>query len=314
MPAPDRWIQAATPTIPLRRPPMGRPTPGGPITLPGQAPPPAPRGQVGSPGARAAFGGYETQAQLPGYMRSMWQGGRPTWGQPQAQQAGGPPGWYMPSMQEQQAAYRTSAGIDPRAQAPATTIDWINVAMNLRSAADRREQDRLTWEYKELQDQRSWDMTTRQLDEMMRQFGITSGATADWRQGQLGMQQARLGQQYAQMQQTGAYQQQGLSQRWAEMEMQRQQQAAALQQRRREMGAGIGQQIAGLQSQQWAQGMPYALPSGTMFAPGMGPGGPVSEMARRSGVSYTPPRLAKTPPPSRKDMIQWIDDAIGAFA
>jgi len=150
------------------------------------------------------------------------------------------------------------------------------------------------------------------------------GATAAWRQEQekrlwaqmqqTGQyQQAGLGQQYAQMQQTGAYQQQGLQQRWAEMEMQRQAQAASLAQRRREMGASIGQGIAGMQSQQWAQGMPYALPSGTMFAPGMGPGGPVSEMARRSGVSYTPPRLPKAPPPSRQQMEQWIDAAIAKF-
>lgn len=212
------------------------------------------------------------------------------------QQAQG--GFFMPSMEEQGQVYRIAGGIDPRAQQPPTApgiMDWINAAMNIRSAADKREQDRL-----------SWEDTNRQFDEMLRQFEMTSGATADWRQ-------AQLGQGYAQMAQTGAYQQQGIEQQWAQMEMQRQQAAAALAQRKQEMGASIGQGIAGMQSQQWAQGRPWALPSGTQFAPGMGPGGPVSEMARRSGVSYTPPSLAKAPPPSSKQMEDWINAAIAKF-
>jgi len=192
-------------------------------------------------------------------------------------------------------------------------MDWIKAAMDIKAAADKREQDRLNWEYKELQDQRDWDVANREFAELLRQFQVTSGGLADWRQGQLGQQQADLAQRYAQMQQTGAYNQASLAQRWAQTEMERQAAAAQLGQRRREMGADIGQGIAGMQSQQWAQGMPYALPSGTMFAPGMGPGGPVSEMARRSGVSYTPPRLAKTPPPSSAQMEAWISDAIAKF-
>jgi len=202
----------------------------------------------------------------------------------------------MPSTEEQGAAYRIGAGIEPRAQPGIGIKDVWDMAWDMRNFNERKRLAELDVE-----------LANRQFDEMMRQFQTTSGATADWRQ-------AQLGQQYAQMAQTGAYQQQGLQQRWAEMEMQRQQQAALLAQRKREMGASIGQGIAGLQAQTWAQGMPYQLPKGTMFAPGFGPGGPVSEMARRAGVSYVPQRVPQAPPPSRKEMEQWIEAAIAKFS
>jgi len=131
-------------------------------------------------------------------------------------------------------------------------------------------------------------------------------ATAAWRQAQ----EKRL---WAQMGQTGGYNQAQLAQRRAEAEMQRQAAAAQLGQRQREMGADIGMGLAQTQAQTWAQGLPYQLPKGTMFAPGFGPGGPVSEMARRAGVRYTPPRIPEAPPPSRKEMEQWIQDAIAKF-
>jgi len=297
-----RWTEAAMPrpTIPPRRP-----TPSGPIVLPGQAPPAGPS-RFRPSGSAVAASERRTRGLATGprarYARAYI---------PQQQQ----PSFFMPSVEEQGAAYRIGAGIDPRAQAvqPPGIMDWIKAAMDIKAAADKREQDRLNWEYKELQDQRDWDVANREFAELLRQFQVTSGGLADWRQGQLGQQQADLAQRYAQMQQTGAYNQASLAQRWAQTEMERQAAAAQLGQRRREMGADIGQGIAGMQSQQWAQGMPYALPSGTMFAPGMGPGGPVSEMARRSGVSYTPPRLAKTPPPSSAQMEAWISDAIAKF-
>lgn len=303
MPDPGQmWAQQLmSPTIPLRRP-TPRPTPG-PLVLPGQAPRPSVSPASGwavlDPWARGA----------PGVMPPP-RGGR----RYLPPQDTGPKTIldYL-SPEEYGRGLRIEAGLEPRAQAPPSIVDLANLALSTRAAADRREQDRRNWEYKQEQDRIAWERQGQQLDEMMRQFGITTGATADWRQGQLGMQQAQLGQQYAQMQQTGQYQQGTLAQRWAEMEMQRQQQAAQLAQRRREMGASIGQGIAGLQAQTWAQGMPYALPSGTMFAPGMGPRGPVSEMARRAGVSYTPQRVAKANPPTRAEMEDWIRSAIERF-
>ena len=153
---------------------------------------------------------------------------------------------------------------------------------------------------------------------------LAATATAVYRAAQLEIDRLTEERMREQMEATQAYNQQSLSQSWAiaqmsqqqqqaELAAQQQQAAATLAQRKREMGAQIGTGIAGLQAQTWAQGLPYQLPKGTMFAPGFGPGGPMSEMARRAGVSYMPPRIPAAPPPSRREMEEWIQAAISKF-
>lgn len=101
--------------------------------------------------------------------------------------------------------------------------------------------------------------------------------------------------------------------RQAQLAQQAEMERLAREQRRREMAAQIGQHVANLQSQMWAEGIPNTLPTGTQFAPGFEPGGPVHAMYRQAGLNYQPTRLAETPPPSQEQMTAWIEDIMRRF-
>lgn len=89
--------------------------------------------------------------------------------------------------------------------------------------------------------------------------------------------------------------------------------AARLAQQRQQMASQMGQAITGLQSQQWATGLPWALPDDTTFVPGFEPGGPVGDLARMGGSVYTPPRAQQWPAPTKAEMEQWLADALARF-
>jgi len=87
-----------------------------------------------------------------------------------------------------------------------------------------------------------------------------------------------------------------------------------LAQRRKEMAAAIGETVAQLASQNWATGMPWALPEGTRYAPGFETGGPVSALYGMAGLGYTPTPLAEYNPPSSERLMQYVAEALGRYA
>jgi len=111
---------------------------------------------------------------------------------------------------------------------------------------------------------------------------------------------------------------------WATLEQRKQEFAQSLaqqaelarlarEQAQREQALALGQAIANAQSQQWAEAMPWVLPADTTFVPGFEPGGPVSQMARMGGATYTPPRAQKAPPPTAAEMEAWLQSALQHF-
>lgn len=179
-----------------------------------------------------------------------------------------------------------------------------------------------TWYQRELIRQAQERITQQRLQDLM---GLGGGQQPTWYQrGQLGLgqekfayqqQQDVLAQQLAQQrfglsqQQLAGqqeYQQQSLAQAW----MLAQQQLAQAQ---REMAAAIGGQMAGIKAQTWAQGLPHELPRGTQFAPGMGPGGPASRLARMSGAQFAPMRIAPSPPPSPQELMTLVQQSLSRF-
>ncbi len=118
---------------------------------------------------------------------------------------------------------------------------------------------------------------------------------------------------------------------WAQLDLEREQMAQQAQQfaqslaqaaeieaqrraqQQREMAAAMGQAIASLQSQQWETGLPWRLPTGTQYAPGMEPGGPASRLAQMARAAYTAPRIVPSNPPSRSEMESWLAAALKRF-
>lgn len=98
-----------------------------------------------------------------------------------------------------------------------------------------------------------------------------------------------------------------------QMEAQMALEREVLAQRRKEMAAGIGEMVAQLVSQNWATGLPWALPEGTRYAPGFEVGGPVDALYGMAGLAYSPTPLAKYNPPSSDRLMGYVADAIGRF-
>ena len=84
-------------------------------------------------------------------------------------------------------------------------------------------------------------------------------------------------------------------------------------QQQREMAAQLGNAIAGYQSQQWATSLPWKLPTGTQYAPGMEPGGAASRMAQMARTAYNAPRVVESNAPSREEMERWLESALRKF-
>ena len=118
---------------------------------------------------------------------------------------------------------------------------------------------------------------------------------------------------------------------WANLDLQREQMAQQAQQfaaslaqaaeierqrreqQQREMAAAMGQAIAQMQSQNWQTGLPWRLPAGTQYAPGMEPGGVASRLAQMARTAYTAPRVPESNPPSRGEMERWLEEAMKRF-
>jgi len=125
-----------------------------------------------------------------------------------------------------------------------------------------------------------------------------------WQQQQATMQQQAQQQQLAQ--QMAMFQQ--------EQELQRQLAEQQRQQRMRELGASIGQHLNAMESQNWAQGLPYALPIGTETPPGFEMGGPVNMLWSMAGApSYSPMQIGPSPAPGMGQMREVIQRAIERF-
>ena len=287
----QQWAQTATltPTVPLRRP---TPTPG-PTPVPG----PTPTSPADYWAARAMMSGQATPGMGGGTtspQAAMGAGGA-VGGRVRPSPTGGGI-WEWIQKLFGQTPEAIPGGLDPyRSQQTGAMPPGV------QGAASPTTGMRITWRQKP---QQEWTMNDWMEFEKYKQ---------DQANEMNEYQIATIANQQAQLSQAWAIAQMNLTQSQAEAAQQAQQAQAQLAQRKREMGAQIGTGIAGMQSQQWAQGLSYQLPKGTMFAPGFGPGGPMSEMARRAGVSYMPPRIPAAPPPSRREMEQWIADAIAKF-
>jgi len=156
-------------------------------------------------------------------------------------------------------------------------------------------------------------------------MGLAAGRQPSWLQReQMGLSREEFAwqQQQAQLAQQLAQQKFGLSQQQFAGQQEYQQQSLAqarmialqqLAQAQRELAAAIGGQVAGIQAQTWAQGLPFELPRGTQFAPGMGPAGPASRLARMSGSQFTPMRIAPSPPPSPQELMTLVQQAASQF-
>jgi len=116
----------------------------------------------------------------------------------------------------------------------------------------------------------------------------------------------QLGYSYASLAQQKTLQEQQMAQAAELARLQREQQ-------QREMAAMIGRTIAQAMSQQWQTGLPYELPRGTEYAPGMGYGGPMQALQNLAGLQYRPTQIAPSPGPSRAQMSAWLDEAISRF-
>jgi len=137
----------------------------------------------------------------------------------------------------------------------------------------------------------------------------------DWAEFALSQQMASQTQAYRQAQlaqgrlpyeQMTQYQSASLAQQSEQARLQREQQ-------QREMAASLGQAVAAMQAEVWRQGMPYALPRGTTYAPGFERGGPVQGMYASAGLQYRPQPLGVANPPSAEQMEQWIQSALARF-
>lgn len=156
-------------------------------------------------------------------------------------------------------------------------------------------------------------------------MGLAAGRQPTWLQReQMGLSREEFGwqQQQAQLANQLAQQRFGLSQQQFAGQQEYQQQSLAqarmialqqLAQAQRELAAAIGGQVAGIQAQTWAAGLPHELPTGTQFAPGMGPAGPASRLARMGGAQFTPMRIAPSPPPSPQQQFNLYHQAMGRF-
>ncbi len=102
---------------------------------------------------------------------------------------------------------------------------------------------------------------------------------------------------------------------WAQLAQDKALQEAQIAARRREMAAGIGQNVAQMRMQGWQTGLPWSLPEGSTFAPGLGPGGPLSQLYAMSGSTYNPQDffLAENNPPSSDQLMNWVSEAMGRF-
>jgi len=132
----------------------------------------------------------------------------------------------------------------------------------------------------------------------------TTPSSLDW--AELALQERQLQLQEQQMMLADARAREQLAQQMQIANLQQQQ-------AQRGMAAQMGQTIAGLQSQNWATALPYKLPTGTQYAPGFGPGGAASQLARMTGTRYTPQRLAPAPEPTVEEMEDWLESAIAQF-
>ena len=124
-------------------------------------------------------------------------------------------------------------------------------------------------------------------------------ANEAWRRIQTGQAQAQMAQQQAQFQ--------------AQLQQAAELAALARAQQQRQMAAQIGQTIAQLQSQQWQTGLPWDLPRGTHYLPGMAPGGPAARVAAVSQTQFRPMYAQRSLGPSRKEMEKWLSSAIARF-
>jgi hypothetical protein len=128
--------------------------------------------------------------------------------------------------------------------------------------------------------------------------------TMAWNKQQAAMQQQVQQQQLAQ--QMAMFQEgQALQRQLAEQQRQ---------QRMRELGASVGQHLNAMESQNWAQGLPYALPITTETPPGFEAGGPVNMLWAMAGApSYTPMKIAPSEAPGMGQMREVIQRAIERF-
>lgn len=141
--------------------------------------------------------------------------------------------------------------------------------------------------------------------------GGGGGFGPGWVEPMSAYQQAQIDLGYAEL--AHAQAQLAAQQAWqaAQAEMERQRVA----QQRREMAARIGQMVAEQAVTQWGKAMPWRLPAGTSFAPGMGPGGPAARMAQLGGTYYSPQegRVTPTPVISEEQMNQWMEQAMSRY-
>jgi hypothetical protein len=144
------------------------------------------------------------------------------------------------------------------------------------------------------------------MEDLMSLLGMAGmgGAGGGGTDNSLGYAQLAL--QREQMAQEAAQFAQSLAQA-AEIERQRREQ------QQREMAAQIGNAISGYQSQQWATGLPWRLPEGTQYAPGMEPGGVASRLAQMARTAYNAPQIVESNGPSRQDMERWLESALRKF-
>ena len=138
------------------------------------------------------------------------------------------------------------------------------------------------------------------MDDLMAMLGGMGGGTdnslgwaqLDWQKQRAQMEDAQFAQSLAQA-----------------MQIEQARQA----QQQREMAAQLGNALAGYQSQQWATSLPWKLPTGTQYAPGMEPGGAASRMAQMARTAYNAPRVVESNAPSRSEMEKWLEDAMRKF-
>lgn len=167
------------------------------------------------------------------------------------------------------------------------------------------------------------EMTYEDYLAQQRQMSDYEKAMMDWRNRSLAQegrmtqyQMGQLGQGQTQMRATALYRQQQAEQAQAQLKqawMIAQQELAHAQ---NVMASQIGTSLSQQQGQQWAQGLPYALPQGTSVAPGFERGGPVSQLYRMGGAQFTPGvtgRISPQPPPSFGKTMGWLQQAMGRF-
>lgn len=114
------------------------------------------------------------------------------------------------------------------------------------------------------------------------------GAITPYQQAQMAFQQQQLEAQIAQQQW-----ERGLTEKELVAQGQARQQALAQQAwsrgfQQQQLAASMAGDVAGIHSANFRAEMPYAVPMGTQYTPGFEPNGPISQMAARAGVPFTP--------------------------